>query len=126
MQRSTQAFSADSAAKAGHELGKRRFDFDSKAGPTESSNRIKRLSAPLVMRFLVDPEFDALFAESLKEFLACALSSEGIEGTRASHFPGEEWLVECHFNNSAIRRKFTASQAYRRSIRLLCEFIIQA
>jgi hypothetical protein len=80
--------------------------------------------AVLPMRFKVDPEFGALFAESLSEFLAHAFSFEGTVGARVNRVPGDDWLIWCYFNSSAVRSQFTASRAHRRHIRHLREFIV--
>jgi hypothetical protein len=79
--------------------------------------------AVLAMRFQVDPEFCAQFAESLSDFISCAYSFEGIEGVRVSRVPGDDWLIKWYFGSSTVRRQFAASQAYRRQVRSLREFI---
>jgi hypothetical protein len=79
----------------------------------------------LAMRFKIDPQFAALFVESLLEFLAYAFSFEGIEGVRVSRVLGDDWLIRCYFSSSAVQCQFAASQAYRRQVRLLREFIAQ-
>jgi hypothetical protein len=77
----------------------------------------------LAMRFQVNPEFCAPFAESLSELIFCAFSFEGIEGVRVSRVPGDDWLIKWYFGCSSIRLQFAASQAYRRHVRSLREFI---
>ena len=77
----------------------------------------------LAMRFQVDPGFCGQFAESLSDFISCAYSFEGIEGVRVSRVPGDDWLIKWYFGSSTVRRQFAASQAYRRQVRSLREFI---
>jgi hypothetical protein len=78
------------------------------------------------MRYQVDPDCDAPFAVLLQEFLAFAVLFEGVSETKVGRIGEREWLVKCYFGDSAVRPLFTASQEYRRHMRLINEFTVRA
>lgn len=95
--------------------------------PTEQSpTRVERSPAWLSMRYQVEADYGAPFAVSLQEFLAFATLFEGVSETRVGRVACDEWLVKCYFTDPAVRLLFTASQEYRRHIRLLSEFTVRA
>ena|SRR5579863_4183171 len=80
----------------------------------------------LATHYQVIPEFHLPFAIELRKFLAFAKLFAGVEEIWVSLLDGDKWVVGCYFSNPTVRRFFTASQNYRRHIRRLREFSIQA